>query len=158
MMRMYETFHHGTMRLRKELRISLDSVSEAGARAKEILQFKDQLDEAIASSSDAYEFSRIPLVERNILRLGLYELLYDPAIPPKVALAESIRLTRKFSTPEAARFVNAILDHLYRKDLGEQGDDVEITTSLEEMARTGERAHEVVKQAEELGEESSEES
>ncbi|MBS0615455.1 MAG: transcription antitermination factor NusB [Verrucomicrobia bacterium] len=73
-----------------------------------------ELDPLITSAAIDYPFERIPRIERNILRLGLFELLHKD-LPPKVALSESVRLARKFATPEAAQFVNAVLDALWKK-------------------------------------------
>lgn len=70
----------------------------------------EELDQHIKETATAYEFERIPRIERNILRLSAYELLYSPQIPGKVSIAEAIRLSRKFSSPESATFVNAVLD------------------------------------------------
>jgi transcription antitermination protein NusB len=82
---------------------------------KRLLQEKlEEIDRLIAASSIGYEFDRIPRIERNVLRLGIFELLYDEAIPPKVAIAEAIRLSKKFATPEAISFINAILDGIYQ--------------------------------------------
>ena len=75
----------------------------------------------LAPCSLNYDFDRIQTVTKNILRLAVFELFFDPSIPPKVAIAEAIRLSRKFSTPESAAFVNALLDHLYRQSRGEEG-------------------------------------
>nr|NGX48373.1 hypothetical protein [Chlamydiota bacterium] len=60
-----------------------------------------------------YELERISRIERSILRLGLYELLYTD-LPDKVAITEAIRLTRKFATAEGGAFVNALLDAIYK--------------------------------------------
>jgi N utilization substance protein B len=49
------------------------------------------------------------------LRLGIFEIFFDSEIPAKVAIAEAIRLCRKFGTPESSQFVNAILDGVYKK-------------------------------------------
>ena len=73
-----------------------------------------EIDEKIEKLSSAYDFSRISRVEKNILRLGVYELSYETSLPPKVVIAEAIRLTRKFSTPEGGSFVNALLDALHQ--------------------------------------------
>lgn len=78
------------------------------------------IDEKIAKATTAYEFDRIPRIERNILRLGVFELLYCPHVPGKVALAEAVRLARKFASPEGSTFINAILDAIYH----EEGRDV----------------------------------
>jgi N utilization substance protein B len=55
----------------------------------------------------------MPLVDRNVMRLGGYELLYTPETPPKVALDEAIELARRFgATPDSPAFVNGVLDRL----------------------------------------------
>lgn len=72
------------------------------------------IDEKIAAFSPDYALNRISLVEKSAVRLGAYEILFDPKIPPKVAISEGVRLTRKFSTGEGANFVNAVLDAIYK--------------------------------------------
>jgi len=69
----------------------------------------------ITETSADYAFDRISSVEKNILRLALYEIFYDETIPGKVSIAEGIRLARKYSTPQSAKFVNAVLDTIYKK-------------------------------------------
>lgn len=100
--------------LMKELSISKKTVRDAQEKMRKILEKLSDLDARIASTSVAYEIDRISNVERNVLRLGLYELLYDDSIPPKVAISEAMRLSRKFGTPESASFVNALLDAVYQ--------------------------------------------
>lgn len=75
----------------------------------------DDIDAMIGAASKEYSFDRIQSVERNILRLALFEMLYDKNVPPKVAIAEAIRLAKKFSTPESISFVNAVLDRIYKE-------------------------------------------
>ncbi len=101
--------------LMMQLKISKKNVMDARKKAFAIFQKRDEMDQKVKEHCQSYEFSRIGSVEKNILRLSLYELLHDDEIPPKVAIAESIRLCRKFSTPESAKFVNAILDIFYEK-------------------------------------------
>ncbi len=98
--------------LMKELSVTKKNVKIAEERARKVFELCPTLDEKIGSTSQEYSFERIYLVERNILRLGLYEIEYDDEIPPKVAISEALRLAKKFSTPESTAFVNAILDHL----------------------------------------------
>ncbi len=69
----------------------------------------------IAETSSDYAFERISNVEKNILRLALYEFLYEETIPEKVSIAEGIRLAKKYSTPHSVKFVNAVLDTIYKK-------------------------------------------
>ena len=102
-----------------ELAVTKQSVRQAQERVHAILEKQADIDEKIAQSSQSYAFERIQSVERNVLRIGVYELFYDPEIPPKVAIAEAMRLARKFGSPESATFVNAILDHLYKSKNGE---------------------------------------
>jgi len=69
----------------------------------------------IAETSSDYDFDRISSSEKNILRLALYEIFYDETIPEKVSIAEGIRIAKKYSTPQSAKFVNAVLDTIYKK-------------------------------------------
>lgn len=126
--------------LMKELSVSRKSVLEAQETADKILQKRDEIDAAIGRVSVSYAFSRIQSVERNILRLGVYELLTDDAIPPKVAIAEAMRLCRKFTSSEAASFVNAILDALYKQSLGESIAQAPISTAIEALKESEQRA------------------
>lgn len=101
--------------LMEELKTTRKAMLEAQARVNEILVKLPEIDAAIGLASTEYTFERISRVEKTIIRLGLFELLFDSSIPPKVAIAEAIRLCRKFGTPESSQFVNAILDGVYKK-------------------------------------------
>lgn len=128
--------------LMKELAVTKRVVREARERVHAIQEKIDAIDAHITETSQSYDFSRIQKIERNILRLALFELLYDTSIPPKVAIAEAIRLARKFGTPEAANFINAILDTIYQKDLGEEVDEKGISRAVESLIESEEIAHE----------------
>ncbi len=91
------------------------TICMAQEKAADICQKFSELDHHIAAASSEYELHRIPGVEKNILRLGVYELCFAKDVPPQVVIAEAIRLSRKFATPEGAAFVNAILDAIYKK-------------------------------------------
>jgi N utilization substance protein B len=99
----------------QEHAVTKKNVLIAQERMRQILIKKEALDELIQKTAHDYAFERIPRVERNLLRLGIFELMFDDEIPPKVAIAEAMRLCRKFATPEGAAFVNAILDQLFKK-------------------------------------------
>lgn len=113
----------------KELAVTRKSVLQALERVQMIEEFLPEIDAKIAEASSSYDFSRIQRVERNILRIGCYELLHDDAIPPAVAISEAMRLARKFGTVEAASYVNALLDHLHRG--GDRSE--ELTRSAQEL-------------------------
>lgn len=106
--------------LMKELSVTKSAVRNAQKRVYDILNLLTKIDNLIAETVTSYKFERIQTIERNVLRLGIYELLFDDAIPPKVAIAEAIRLSRKFSTPESATFINAAMDALFKSHCGEK--------------------------------------
>ena len=99
----------------KILKTTKKNIKEAYEKIMEIEKKILKIDEIIKTSAIDYKFERISKVELNILRLGLYELLFDDNIPAKVAMSEAIRLCRKFSSRQSAKFVNAILDGEYKK-------------------------------------------
>jgi len=71
-----------------------------------------EIDRKIAQYATNWELERMAVVDRNILRMGGFELLYSSGIPPKVAINEGVDLAKKFSGIEAGKFVNAILDKI----------------------------------------------
>jgi transcription antitermination factor NusB len=71
-----------------------------------------EIDRKIAQYAANWELERMAVVDRNILRMGGFELMYSSAIPPKVAINEAVDLAKKFSGIEAGKFVNAILDKI----------------------------------------------
>ena len=76
------------------------------------------LDERIRSRAEHWRISRMAIVDRNILRLAVYEFLYEPT-PRTVAINEALEIARRFSTYEATQFINGILDAI-KRDLDEQ--------------------------------------
>jgi N utilization substance protein B len=100
-----------------EVSISKKIAQEASGKAMRILEQKQIIDELISKASTAYAFDRILNVEKNVLRMSVYDMLYDISMPSKVVISEAIRLSRKFSTPESANFINAILDAILKKQI-----------------------------------------
>jgi N utilization substance protein B len=74
------------------------------------------IDEKIKKYTEHWELARIAAVDRNILRLAIYEMLFRDDIPPVVSINEAVDIAKKFSTRESGAFVNGILDRL-RGDL-----------------------------------------
>ena len=105
-----------SLMLMNELKVTKKTVLLAKEKVENILLKQSGIDEKITLYSTDYSFDRISRVEKTILRLGVYEILFDTTLPPLVAIAEAIRLTRKFGTPESAQFVNAILDRVYKQN------------------------------------------
>lgn len=72
-----------------------------------------ELDDLVAKASQNWRLERIARVDRSILRLALYELLYRDDIPPKVSINEAVDLGKRFSTEESGAFINGVLDKIY---------------------------------------------
>jgi N utilization substance protein B len=76
-----------------------------------------ELDAMISTSSEDWTIERMPPVDRNLLRLGAFELLYADDVPDAVAVSEAVELAARLSTDESASFVNGVLGRLLdRKD------------------------------------------
>jgi N utilization substance protein B len=73
------------------------------------------IDGRLGKAAENWRSSRMAVVDRNVLRLGGYELLYTPETPPSVALDEAIELARRYGSADSPAFVNGVLDRL-RKD------------------------------------------
>ena len=82
------------------------------------LSHLEALDERIRSRAEHWRIPRMAIVDRNILRLAVYEFLYEPT-PRTVAINEALEIARRFSTYEATQFINGILDAI-KRDLDEQ--------------------------------------
>jgi N utilization substance protein B len=79
-----------------------------------------RIDRILEDASRNWRLDRMPVIDRLILRLGIYELLYDTDTPSAVVIDEAIELARRFSTEEAVPFVNGVLDAV--KDRIERGE------------------------------------
>ena len=97
-----------------ELKATRSSMAVTNARADLILSELNQIDPMIAEASTEYRLERISRIEKWILRMSLFELIIEQKTPPKVVIAEAIRLCRKFGTRESAEFINAIIDGIYK--------------------------------------------
>lgn len=100
--------------LMAQLALSKRHVKRVEGVKEHFFEKRAEIDALIVLHSQSYELERIPRVERNLVRLGVYELLFTPEVPGKVVIAEMVRLTRKFATREAANFVNALMDAIYQ--------------------------------------------
>lgn len=116
-----------------ELKVTKKAIKEAEERLRKILEYLPTIDLIIRRISTSYDFDKIHILEKNILRLGAYEILYDADIPPKVGISEAVRLAGKFSTKASSSFVNAILDSLYKESIGKPIDLQSIVVSSEQL-------------------------
>jgi N utilization substance protein B len=77
-----------------------------------------EIDRLIEENSEHWTLKRMAVIDRNILRMAVFELLYCPDIPFKVAVNEAIELAKKFSTDESFAFINGILDQIHGRKEG----------------------------------------
>jgi len=91
---------------------------------KAVLKKRKDLDKIIEKAAPEWPMAQIAVVDRNVLRIGLYELLFGDReeVPPKVAINESIELAKTFGGDSSGRFVNGVLGTVYR-EIGEPGKD-----------------------------------
>lgn len=79
-----------------------------------VVEHRTRIDEILARFSQGWELSRMPAVDRNVLRVGLYELLYAEDVPDPVAVSEAVALVRELSTDDSPAFVNGVLGGILR--------------------------------------------
>lgn len=76
---------------------------------------KSEIDKLISGYAQNWTLLRMAVVDRNIMRLAAYELLYCPDTPPKVSINEAVELAKKFGDAESGKFVNGILDRIHKE-------------------------------------------
>ena len=85
-----------------------------------VLKVRTDIDAEIEEVAKNWELGRMAIIDRNILRMGVLELVYRSAeIPPKVAINEAVDLAKKYSTKNSSAFVNGILDKVKERRAGE---------------------------------------
>jgi N utilization substance protein B len=80
--------------------------------ARGVVQHRPVIDEKIKTFATNWELGRIAVVDRNVMRLAIYEMLFRDDIPPVVSINEAVDIAKRFSTPESGAFVNGILDRI----------------------------------------------
>ena len=106
--------------------IVLENLKTRGSEDEDVIEFaslllqkatenKEELDADVAIAVENWDFKRIALLDRLVLRMALCELLFFDEIPPKVSINEAIELAKTYSTDKSGVFVNGILDALYQK-------------------------------------------
>jgi transcription antitermination protein NusB len=73
---------------------------------------QDELDAFIVRYSEHWRLERMTIVDRNLLRLAIYELMYQPGVPPKVVINEAVEMAKRYESEDSGAFVNAILDQV----------------------------------------------
>lgn len=84
----------------------------AGELVAGVTAHRDRIDELLATYAVGWSLDRMPAVDRNLLRLGVYELLWQPDVPDAVVIDEAVNLARQLSTEESPGFVNGLLGRI----------------------------------------------
>lgn len=97
----------------------VDRAAEARIYAKTLAlgvrERLDELDQYIAELAEGWPIDRQPAVDRNILRIAIFEIKYQDSVPPVVAVDEAVEIAKKYSTAESGKFVNGVLAGYLRK-------------------------------------------
>ncbi len=93
-----------------DLKKNADSYQFAKSFFLKVVECKDELDRLIKKQVANWEFTRLAVIDKIVLRMGICELLYFDDIPPKVSINEAIEIAREFSTDKSDKFVNGVLD------------------------------------------------
>jgi len=111
--------HRTTEEERAELARRRRQVDEAFHFAQELvkgtLDNREKIDGLIREQADNWRLERMPAVDRNVLRLAIYEMLYETDTPKLVVVDEAIELAKKFGSEQSGRFVNGLLDGLLKQ-------------------------------------------
>ena len=77
-------------------------------------QHMGEIDTLLSRHATNWTLERMAIVDRNVLRLGVFELLFDSETPPKVVINEAVELAKRFGTVESGKFVNGVLDSVHK--------------------------------------------
>ena len=79
-----------------------------------VIDHRDDIDEQISTHSRDWKLDRMPAVDRAVLRIGVWELLFNDQVPPAVAIDEAVELAKEFSTDDSGAFVHGVLARISR--------------------------------------------
>lgn len=102
----------------EEIKLPEPTVEEMAVRAfadqiiRGVLEHKKECDAMIAKYLKNWDIDRVTIIDRNILRIAIYEMLYREDIPPVVSINEAVDIAKKYSTQDSGKFVNGILDRI----------------------------------------------
>ncbi|MBP1734554.1 MAG: NusB antitermination factor [Deltaproteobacteria bacterium] len=80
-----------------------------------VIQQKESIDSSIETASEHWKLGRITYIDRSILRLAVFEMLFSLDVPPKVAIDEALEMAKKYGNEESKDFINGILDKIFKE-------------------------------------------
>jgi N utilization substance protein B len=112
-----------------EVTLAFQAYLENNPQRQEVIDFStsliegvtkniEQLDSLIKKYVKNWEIDRMAVIDRNILRMACFELLFLEEVPPKVSINEAIELAKRFGDLDSPRFVNGVLDKIYKMETG----------------------------------------
>ena len=114
-----DTAHHDAeavlMRLLEESRLSADNSTFARELVQGVIAHKAEIDGHIHTYAPAWPLSQMPVIDRNILRLAILEIIIDNRIPVKIGINEAVELAKSFGGDSAPKFVNGVLGSIVLK-------------------------------------------
>lgn len=125
----------------QEFAPGIEESSFVSALVKGTLEKQGEIDKLIEKCAPEWPINQITAVDRNVLRLGIFELMFGnyQEVPPKVAINEAIELAKTFGGESSARFVNGVLGTIYR----EMGEPMKDDTSKNKKAKAEKKEKEV---------------
>jgi N utilization substance protein B len=96
-----------------------------------VKEHQERIDAMISQVAENWRLDRMATIDRNILRLGAYEMLFRPEVPAKVAINEALELAKRYSTAQSSRFVNGILDRVLQCQIQEASPEPDLETGQE---------------------------
>ncbi len=101
----------------EEFAPGIDEPEFAWKIMKGVVEHLHEIDNIIVKAAPEWPLDKIAIVDRNVLRIGLYELLYadHEEVPPKVAINEAVEVTKNFGGINSGKFVNGVLGNIYRE-------------------------------------------
>ncbi|MBI4314132.1 MAG: transcription antitermination factor NusB [Candidatus Omnitrophica bacterium] len=109
-----ETLEEGVASYLRHHRIAKPSRPFVLALVNKTWENRNAIDALITRHALNWHLNRMAVVDRNILRLGVFELMFDHDVPPTVVINEAVDLAKRYGTPDSGKFVNGILDKIHK--------------------------------------------
>ena len=118
----YDIAHHDVAevlrRRAEDHKLGPRVVAYADELVRGVLAHLDQIDEAIQSVAHEWPLAQMARIDKNVLRLAIYEILYNNAVPAKAAINEAVELAKTFGSETSSRFVNGVLGTIFLRSQG----------------------------------------
>ncbi|MFC1872166.1 transcription antitermination factor NusB [Chloroflexota bacterium] len=98
-----------TSRLTSQSRLSAESRAFGATLIEGVILSRDKIDQRITEFAPAWPISQMPLIDRNILRVAIFEVLFDNRIPVRAAINEAVELAKSFGSENSPKFINGVL-------------------------------------------------